>query len=48
MRVVGTEEFEGTAEDMQEDGGLLVRRQDGSLTCVYAGDVSVRGVMGYV
>ncbi|MBQ8161503.1 MAG: biotin--[Clostridia bacterium] len=48
VRVVGTEEFEGTAEDMQEDGGLLVRRQDGSLTCVYAGDVSVRGVMGYV
>ena len=33
---------------MDEDGGLIVRRQDGSLETVVSGEVSVRGVYGYV
>ncbi|HJC58277.1 MAG TPA: biotin--[acetyl-CoA-carboxylase] ligase [Candidatus Eisenbergiella intestinipullorum] len=41
-------EFEGTAEGINERGELLVRRGDGTLECVYAGEVSVRGVYGYV
>ena len=48
VRVIGPESFRGTAEDMDETGALLVRREDGLLIRVLAGDVSVRGVMGYV
>ena len=40
--------FEGTARGINEKGELLVERQDGRLECVYAGEVSVRGVYGYV
>ncbi len=48
VQVIGAETFTGTAEDIAADGSLLVRREDGSLQTVLAGDVSVRGVMGYV
>lgn len=41
-------EYEGTALGIDRLGQLLVRRQDGSVAEVYAGEVSVRGVYGYV
>ena len=48
VNVIGTEEaFTGVAEDIDEAGALLVRTE-GGLRRVLAGDVSVRGVMGYV
>ena len=33
---------------INEDGELLVEKEDGTVTAVYAGEVSVRGVYGYV
>ena len=49
VRVVGAaEEFVGTAERIDELGALLVRDDAGTLRQVLSGDVSVRGVMGYV
>lgn len=48
VQVLGTDTtFTGTAEDIDETGALLVRTE-GKLCRVLAGDVSVRGVMGYV
>ena len=48
VQVLGTDSsFTGVAEDIDETGALLVR-VDGELRRVLAGDVSVRGVMGYV
>ena len=41
-------EFRGTARGINDQGELLVERQDGSIEKVYAGEVSVRGVYGYV
>lgn len=41
-------EFDGTAAGILSNGELLVRREDGSLEEVYAGEVSVRGYYGYV
>ena len=38
----------GTAMDMDADGGLIVRFSDGSIQTVSAGEVSVRGMYGYV
>ncbi len=32
---------EGVAEDVESDGSLLVRRDDGSLVTVEAGDVTL-------
>lgn len=41
-------EYEGIAHGINENGGLIVERQDnGELVYVYAGEVSVRGVYGY-
>lgn len=48
VRVIGAVELTGTAEDIDASGALLVRTADGTLHRVLAGDVSVRGVMGYV
>ena len=48
VRVVGTVNLTGRAEGIEESGALLVRTPDGELHRVLAGDVSVRGVMGYV
>ena len=48
VRVIGAEEFTGTAEGIEPSGALLVRDDAGQLRRVLAGDVSVRGVMGYV
>ncbi len=38
----------GTAVDLDEDGGLLVRFTDGSEKIVASGEVSVRGMYGYL
>lgn len=40
--------LEGRAENFDEDGSLLVRTEDGILHQIISGDVSVRGVNGYV
>ncbi len=40
--------FTGVATGIGEQGALLVRRQDGRTETVLCGDVSVRGLMGYV
>ncbi len=40
--------YEGTAEGIDDTGALLVRTEDGKMTAVSAGEVSVRGVEGYV
>ena len=41
-------EYQGTAEGINEVGELLVRMEDGTVRKVYAGEVSVRGLYGYV
>ena len=38
----------GTALDVEEDGGLLVRFEGGEEKTVYSGEVSVRGAEGYI
>ena len=40
--------YEGIALGVDEQGQLLVQRADGSVEAVYAGEVSVRGLYGYV
>ena len=40
--------YEGTALGIDKDGCLLVRRKDGSVSAVISGEVSVRGIYGYV
>ena len=44
----GGADVRGIAEDINADGALLVRGADGKCHTLEAGDVSVRGVMGYV
>lgn len=41
-------EFRGISRGVNEKGELLVEREDGTVTEVYAGEVSVRGMQGYV
>ena len=41
-------EYNGTALGINSSGELLVEREDGSVETVYAGEVSVRGIYGYV
>ena len=41
-------EYEGTALGITETGELLVKTLDGRIEEVYAGEVSVRGIFGYV
>ena len=38
----------GTALDIDNEGGLLVSFTDGSTETVQSGEVSVRGLFGYV
>lgn len=40
--------YTGIAQGIDSQGQLLVRREDGSVCTVYAGEVSVRGIFGYV
>lgn len=49
VRVLEPEnEYTGISEGINDMGELLVRREDGTLEQVYAGEVSVRGIYGYV
>lgn len=41
-------EFDGIARGINEAGELMVETEDGQMTNVYAGEVSVRGIYGYV
>ena len=41
-------EFRGIARGINRTGELLVELPDGTVTEVYAGEVSVRGIYGYV
>lgn len=44
----GSEVRHGHAMDVDGDGGLLVRFPDGSLETVCSGEVSIRGMYGYI
>ena len=46
--VRGEEVRHGTALDIDDEGALLVRLPDGSIEAVNSGEVSVRGMYGYV
>ncbi len=49
VNVLGrAEEFCGTAVGIAQNGGLVVKREDGTETVVSSGEVSVRGIYGYV
>ena len=49
VQVIGAgETFTGMAEHIDAEGALHVRDSAGTLRRVLSGDVSVRGVMGYV
>lgn len=41
-------QYTGTALGIDKNGELLVKKEDGTVVNVYAGEVSVRGVYGYV
>lgn len=41
-------EYQGEALGINKDGELLVKNEEGAIIAVYAGEVSVRGVYGYV
>lgn len=41
-------EYDGLAAGINEIGQLLIHREDGQVRKVYAGEVSVRGIYGYV
>ncbi len=41
-------EFKGVARGITETGELLVEREDGMVSAIYSGEVSVRGIYGYV
>lgn len=49
VRILGAKEpYQAVALGINDSGELLVRKQDGSQEAVYAGEVSVRGLYGYV
>ena len=41
-------EYRGKALGITDGGELQVQKEDGTVVCVYAGEVSVRGLYGYV
>jgi BirA family biotin operon repressor/biotin-[acetyl-CoA-carboxylase] ligase len=41
-------EFDADALGINEKGELMVRKADGTTENIYAGEVSVRGIYGYV
>ena len=41
-------EYRGVSEGINKEGALLVRLSDGTLKEIISGEVSVRGVYGYV
>ena len=49
VRVIGVREsYQAHAEGITKTGELIVRREDGTVENICAGEVSVRGVYGYV
>ena len=46
--VRGEERQYGTALDIDDEGGLVVRFRDGAIKTVTSGEVSVRGMYGYL
>ena len=46
--VRGGEFSYGTAVDLDADGGLVVRFADGCVRTVTSGEVSIRGMYGYI
>lgn len=48
VRVLCREPYEGVALGINDQGELLVRKEDGSVEAVNAGEVSVRGLYSYV
>ena len=49
IRIVrGDEDFFATAMDIGPDGGLIAKLSDGKLTTVSSGEVSIRGMYGYL
>ena len=49
VRVLGEKEpYRAVALGIDNEGELLVRREDGTIEKVYAGEVTVRGLYGYV
>ena len=41
-------EYTGIALGINGQGELLVKKENGDIAAVYAGEVSVRGIYGYV
>lgn len=49
VRILGEKDgYQAVALGIDDQGELLVRKEDGTVTSVYAGEVSVRGIYGYV
>lgn len=49
VRIIGAKEtYQAHALGITPTGELIVRREDGTMENIYAGEVSVRGVYGYV
>ncbi len=48
MVLAGEKKLYGTALDISEDGALLVRLSNGSVRAVNSGEVSIRGMYGYI
>ena len=46
--IQGEQTSHATAIDLDEDGGLIVRYTDGQIRTVCSGEVSIRGMYGYV
>ena len=46
--VRGEEKRYGTALDLDRNGALIVKFEDGTVECVQSGEISVRGLYGYV
>lgn len=44
----GIEQLEAEAIDIDNEGKLVVRFDDGSVTALFSGEISVRGINGYV
>ena len=41
-------QYKGRAQGIDDEGSLLVRQEDGNVSAVISGEVSVRGIYGYV
>lgn len=48
VQILGKDSFVGEAQGIDEEGRLLVKDEKGNIQAVMSGEVSVRGVYGYV